>query len=151
MVFITRFIGEYFFLSNFYKCDMQIDYGGYIGRITTPTVEHAYQAMKCVREEDKLNILNAPTPSIAKDIGRKVELIDNWDSKKLVVMQILLVNKFIVGDNDLFFRLRNTKDATLIEGNYWHDNYWGRCFCSKCCGKGENHLGKLLMELRDDK
>lgn len=33
----------------------------------------------------------------------------------------------------------------LIEGNYWHDTYWGVCE-----GVGENHLGKLLMEIRNE-
>ena len=38
----------------------------------------------------------------------------------------------------------------LIEGNTWHDNYWGDCSCNRCKSKsGENMLGILLMELRD--
>jgi predicted NAD-dependent protein-ADP-ribosyltransferase YbiA (DUF1768 family) len=32
----------------------------------------------------------------------------------------------------------------LIEGNWWGDTYWG-----VCNGVGENHLGKLLMKIRD--
>jgi predicted NAD-dependent protein-ADP-ribosyltransferase YbiA (DUF1768 family) len=41
--------------------------------------------------------------------------------------------------------LLETKDATLIEGNTWGDQYWG-----VCAGVGENHLGKLLMQIRSE-
>ena len=37
-----------------------------------------------------------------------------------------------------------TGDAELIEGNYWHDYYWGICN-----GVGQNWLGKILMEERE--
>jgi predicted NAD-dependent protein-ADP-ribosyltransferase YbiA (DUF1768 family) len=33
----------------------------------------------------------------------------------------------------------------LEETNYWHDDYWG-----VYNGKGENHLGRLLMVVRDE-
>lgn len=49
-------------------------------------------------------------------------------------------------------RLLDTDDALLIEGNTWHDNYWGDCKCShpKCSNKGRNALGEILMEIRDE-
>ena len=43
-----------------------------------------------------------------------------------------------------------TGEQKLIEGNYWHDNFWGSCSCEKCGDKGENHLGRLLMKLRSE-
>lgn len=47
-------------------------------------------------------------------------------------------------------KLLETGDAELIEGNYWHDNTWGQCYCPRCKNKiGENHLGKLLMKIRE--
>ena len=46
-------------------------------------------------------------------------------------------------------QLLETGDEELIEGNRWHDNVFGSCFCPKCGDKGQNMLGKLLMELRD--
>ena len=33
----------------------------------------------------------------------------------------------------------------LIEGNVWNDTFWG-----VCNGKGHNHLGKILMKVRDE-
>ena len=42
-----------------------------------------------------------------------------------------------------------TGGAVLVEGNTWHDNYWGCCTCSRCAGRrGRNNLGRLLMKLR---
>lgn len=47
--------------------------------------------------------------------------------------------------------LLETNDCYLIEGNYWHDNIWGICYCKKCENiKGENRLGKLLMKIRNN-
>jgi len=39
--------------------------------------------------------------------------------------------------------LRQTGNARLVEGNWWGDTFWG-----VCNGKGTNHLGKVLMEVR---
>ena len=33
----------------------------------------------------------------------------------------------------------------LIEGNEWGDTFWGTCD-----GIGENHLGKILMRIRNE-
>ncbi len=44
---------------------------------------------------------------------------------------------------ELAQKLINTGDAELIEKNYWHDYFWG-----ECNGKGENWLGKILMQIR---
>ena len=35
--------------------------------------------------------------------------------------------------------------AEIIEGNYWHDTFWG---VDEETGVGENNLGKILMEVR---
>jgi hypothetical protein len=43
-----------------------------------------------------------------------------------------------------------TYPIPLVEGNYWHDNYWGDCSCNKCqATPGINKLGKMLMDLRE--
>jgi len=48
-------------------------------------------------------------------------------------------------DPDLRNRLLATGDAELVEGTTWGDVTWG---IDLNTGEGENHLGKLLMELR---
>lgn len=37
-----------------------------------------------------------------------------------------------------------TYPQSLVEGNTWNDTYWG-----VCNGIGDNNLGKLLMQVRD--
>lgn len=40
-----------------------------------------------------------------------------------------------------------TGDAELKEGNTWNDTFWG---IDQKTGSGENHLGKILMKIRDE-
>lgn len=64
-------------------------------------------------------------------------------------MYDILKTKF--SDDDLKARLLLTGDKKLIEGNTWHDNFWGDCTCKKCeTVERKNTLGKLLMKLRDE-
>ena len=47
-------------------------------------------------------------------------------------------------------KLLESSNYYLIEGNNWHDNYWGKCYCAKCTKiDGQNKLGAILMKLRD--
>jgi predicted NAD-dependent protein-ADP-ribosyltransferase YbiA (DUF1768 family) len=62
-------------------------------------------------------------------------------------MLTLLREKF--RDWNLRDRLLNTGDAILIEGNTWHDTYWGHCICPRCHG-GANFLGILLTQVRTE-
>ena len=39
----------------------------------------------------------------------------------------------------------------LIEGNYWHDNFWGICDCGKNeTGVIHNALGVILYSIREE-
>ena len=138
---ITSFKDEYEFLSNFYPC--KIEYGNLI----FPSVENAYQAMKCANPNDMLQFTNI-TAAEAKKLGRKVTMRDGFDDIKYNVMRFLLDKKF--EDKDLQKRLLDTAPESIVEGNYWHDNYWGVCTCEKCRDKiGHNHLGELLQRKRN--
>ena len=45
--------------------------------------------------------------------------------------------------------LLSTGGGDLVEGNRWHDNFWGRCVCRACRRiGGANVLGTLLMQVR---
>ena len=111
--------------------------------MNAPTVEHAYQAFKCVRLEDALRILSCATPGETKRLSRQLAMRPDWDEIKLQVMAHLLALKFDSGSH-LASLLLATDDAELIEGNTWGDDYWG-----VCRGRGKNHLGKLLMKHRE--
>jgi ribA/ribD-fused uncharacterized protein len=141
---INQFKKEYRFLSNFYPSPFK--YEGYHFK----TVEHFFQAYKAKKLKDFLNVINSPSPSKAKALGKLVELRENWESHKVFVMFQGLQMKFHYS-NQLRLSLLSTNDHELIEGNFWHDNFWGDCFCKKCKNvTGFNVLGKLLMSVRQD-
>ena len=134
---IDRFMGKYWFLSNFYPAPVEMD-----GKLW-PTVEHAYQACKTNDPVVRGRILIAPKPGTAKYLGQRVRLRENWDEMKLDVMKILVSRKF--KELELARKLLATRDAQLVEGNYWGDAFWG-----VYNGAGENHLGRILMEVRKE-
>lgn len=142
---IKNFDNEYKFLSNFYESPL-VDTDRY--HLTYPTVEHFFQAMKTENEALRREIANASTPGQAKKLGRRVPLRKDWEKIKQQVMYVGLTFKF--ENSDLRQKLLETGDEELVEGNTWHDNYWGTCTCPKCGDKGKNMLGKLLMELREN-
>ena len=142
---INKFEGKNFFLSNFYPVSINIKINGLW--FTCPTVEHVFQASKTINTEEQREIACAPTPGKAKQLGRKVALRYDWEDIKVDVMRQLIMQKF--ADADLRQQLLNTNDEELIEGNWWHDNFWGDCYCDKCAGiTGKNILGELLMDER---
>lgn len=140
---INHFANEYNFLSNFYMAPVVFE------DLTYPSVEHAFQAAKTIDSIKRKQISQLKTPSEAKKAGRRVPLRNDWENIKNYVMYECLKSKF--ADPKLKQMLMETKPATLIEGNHWHDNYWGDCFCSKCQHVvGHNMLGKILMRIRSE-
>ena len=135
---IMTFTGKYRFLSNFAPCS--IIYNGVI----YPSVEHAYQSAKSDSKEWKEICSDAArTPGEIKRLSKKVQLVDGWDEKKVSLMKMLLLRKFL--QKPFKQLLLATGDAELQEGNWWRDVFWG---IDVKTGKGENILGKLLMEIR---
>ena len=149
---IDKFDGRWFFLSNFYPCE--IKHQG----LTYPSVEHFYVAMKC-NNDQFINgtyytsgdfrdmIAKIKNPGVVKKLGQKIKIRKDWDDKKLEFMNWAIREKFV---DLLADKLLSTNNMTLIEGNYWHDNFYGSCYCEKCGSKGNNHLGKILMDVRDE-
>ena len=134
---INRFIDEYEFLSNFYPSPIYDDTGK-----EYPTVEHYFQAMKTFNPQERELIRLAKSPGKAKRIGRLVQLREDWEDRKLDIMEKALIQKFQIPK--LREKLLATENEELVEGNFWNDTYWG-----VCKGEGENHLGKLLMNIRE--
>ena len=137
---INEFKGKYSFLSNFYKS--KVTYKD----ITYPASENAYQAQK----NDSIfeNIFISCSPAESKKESKKINLRSDWELVKYNIMYDILLIKF--SDPTLKQLLIDTYPHQLIEGNYWHDNYWGMCNCDKCLNKKkENNLGKILMKIRD--
>lgn len=139
---IREFRGEYNFLSNFYKCT--VSYGPY----QYDNSEAAYQASK-TKDLTEKEMFVCMDPRAAKRYGRKVTMYDGFEENKVRIMQEIVFCKFMENKN-LMEKLLSTGDAKLIEGNTWHDNYWGVCNCDRqTCNGGKNMLGKILMQVRD--
>ena len=135
--FVRGFRGEYQFLSNFTPAEVVWD------GVTYPTVEHAFQAAKTFDAEEREVVRSASTPASAKKLGKTVELRQDWQQVKLGIMKELVRQKFqhpVLRD-----QLLSTGDDVLIEENWWNDQFWG---VSK--GKGKNHLGRIIMEVRTE-
>lgn len=138
---INDFSGANYFLSNFYPAP------AVLGEWSYPTAEHAFAAAKTLDLTQRHEIRFLPSPALAKKYGRRVALREDWDLLRDVFMAKILASKFSY--KPLAEKLLATGDAVLIEGNSWHDNYWGDCHCKKCKHTpGQNHLGVQLMMLR---
>lgn len=143
------------FLSNFFfwPFTLRVDPAAganspvvHLANHLAPTVEHFFQAAKTKDRQQSLAILRASTAPEAKRLGRMVALRPDWESVKYAAMKEILRSKF--SDSELKVRLLATGDAELIEANHWHDTVWGVCTCGRHANTGENHLGRLLMEIR---
>ena len=130
-----------------------IDYDGTLW----PTVEHGYQAGKIRDAKVRAWLLSAPTPGLLAHTAQNVFAPGSkhfkqygnpeWDSVKIDRMLNLLQRKFAQHTN-LRTLLLGTGDAELVEAGFI-DNPSGR-FWGRVNGKGENWLGRLLMEVRDE-
>lgn len=140
---INSFSNEYQFLSNFYNAEVVHE------GITYKNSEAAFQAAKTKdfqlrREFSELN------PSQAKLKGRHIKLRSDWEEVKDNIMYEIVKDKFTRNYN-LKKLLLKTDTCVLTEGNWWHDNYWGDCYCDRCQNKeGKNILGLILMRVRDE-
>jgi ribA/ribD-fused uncharacterized protein len=135
---IDTFSGEYAFLSNFYH--HTIEENG----LTYPTNEHYFQSKKTLFPDESEAIRVATTPTQAKYYGyNHCTLRPDWEAIKIQVMRDALELKFPDSKSAMGQKLLYTGIDKLVEGNFWHDNFWG-----VCDGKGKNWLGHLLMARR---
>ncbi|HEY8097169.1 MAG TPA: NADAR family protein [Methylobacter sp.] len=134
---INRFDGEHFFLSNFYPCKVRFDEQFY------NSSEHAYQAAKTLDDTIRYKFRQDIKSLEAKRMGKKIKLRKDWEAVKRNIMEKIVLDKF-TRNFDLRERLLQTGSLELIEGNTWNDTYWG-----VCNGQGFNHLGRILMKVRD--
>lgn len=136
---INYFREEYDFLSNFYPSKVMFE------GITYYNSEAAYQAQKCRNPEDRMKFARLASDE-AKRLGQTVEMRPDWEQVKCSLMEQIVREKFTQNPT-LAQALLDTGEKPLKEGNYWKDLYWGVDLQS---GEGENHLGKILMALRDE-
>ena len=128
------------YLGNYYLIDITID------NVTYKSVEHYYQSQKTLDRDRALLIMNAETCDMAKTLGNcpDLPLRPDWPVWKIKAMEKGLKAKFSQ-HGELQKKLLSTGSAILME-NSMVDYFWG--IGEK--GNGENMLGKLLMELREE-
>ncbi|AUR83052.1 protein of unknown function DUF4326 [Vibrio phage 1.031.O._10N.261.46.F8] len=156
---IKQFNDEYRFLSNFWHSDAELQYAGLNSHYT----ECIYQAFKFHHDyseegqycdqaaleahEIRDEILTLP-PGAAKKLAaaNKLMIRPDWQDVNLQCMYAINKQKYLLNTN-LKKQLLDTGDAYLEEGNRWGDKFYGVCLKT---GKGENHLGQILMRIRDE-
>jgi N-glycosidase YbiA len=129
--------GESSFLSNFHPCTISID------RVIYASVEHYYQSQKPADPRIGRWLGDAPTASLAKKASRLLkekDIVSDWRGKREELMRKAVRAKF-TQNADLREKLLKTGDAVLHEDNP-EDLFWGMA--------GEDKLGRMLMELRED-
>ena len=134
---IMTFRGAFGFLSNMHAAAFEWD-----GR-TYRNSEAAFQSAKSLDPAVR-DAFSEMTGMTAKREGKKVKLRSDWESVKDAIMEQVVRAKFSQNP-DLLKKLIDTGDLELVEGNAWHDTYWG---VDLKTGKGENHLGRILMKVR---
>ena len=134
---VGSFRGKYGFLSNMHDCP--VVYKG----ITYKCSESAYQAQRCAYENEAKQFIGL-TGVQAKKLVKQVVPRPDWNAVKVGIMKEIVTAKF-TQNPDLTKQLLATGDKVLAEGNYWHDSFWG-----VYNGRGENTLGKILMEVRSE-
>jgi N-glycosidase YbiA len=107
-----------------------------------PSAEHAYQAAKTLDQLAQERVRQASTAVEAKRMGKTLTIREDWESDKLRVMRAILEAKF---QGDLAQQLIDTGDDKLIHYCPWGDRVWG----VDKRGEGANHLGQMLMEIRE--
>lgn len=135
---IAEFQGEFRFLSNSWPAAVQgpSDYW-------YASVENAYQASKTWDKTMHLRMTNMRSGE-SKRAGKTLVMRKDWEEVKISIMLDLVRKKF-TGHGLLKLRLLQTGNEELVEGNHWGDCFWG-----VCKGKGENNLGKILMQVRGE-
>jgi predicted NAD-dependent protein-ADP-ribosyltransferase YbiA (DUF1768 family) len=130
---ITDFRQKYRIFSNFYMKSVSLK------GLVFPTNENAYQAAKLMYPEDgddllanwtravKLHGFLEITPGKARDLGQIIRLRSDWTAQvRYDTMKELCRRKFREGYEREF--ILATGDQLLMEGTYWHDNFFGVCF-----------------------
>ncbi len=135
---IKSFDREHDFLSNFYPAPGVVDGLRYLSS------EGAYQAAKCADFAARSQVTTMQ-PNEAKHFARKIAVRPDGNQGMLSEMEKIVRAKFTQNPH-LARYLLETGDAQLYEGNTWHDWFWGADVNTL---EGANHLGQILMALRE--
>lgn len=143
---MKMFKDELDFLSNMYE--VPVVWKG----CKAMSSEHHYQAEKFLDKKMRQRVVSASSGKAAKNLARKYKkfIRPDWELISLEVMNKVVQAKFFQ-NVELLIKLCDI-DGEIVENNFWHDNFWGNCICGRpeCAGDGKNHLGKILMDIREE-
>ncbi|KSB91117.1 hypothetical protein AS593_06025 [Caulobacter vibrioides] len=129
--------------SNLYRREIEFEGDGY------KTSEHAYQAGKARKPEVKAWLMAAPSPALLAMAAHGLyywDIAPGWSKIKFDRMRRILRAKF-TQHGDLAELLLSTGQARLVE-SATEDNAVNRLW-GEVNGVGQNMLGVMLMELRE--
>ncbi len=137
---IRGLFGEFRYLSNFEVFDVMVD-GDMYG-----SSEAAYMAQKTLDNEVRKLFQKSSgiTPVEARNLGQIIEKRPDWNNLKRGAMKKAVTDKFL-RNRYLMEKLLSTGEKYIEETNHWKDVFWG-----VCDGVGENNLGYILMETRNN-
>ena len=118
---IKSFGGEFSWLSNFTPVKVFFEGECY------PSVEHAYVAAKTLNKALRFEVKSCPSAGQAKRMGKSFDIRPDWNSVRVGIMESLLRQKFAY--LEFAEKLKATGNVEIVEGNIWHDNFWGSCIC----------------------
>jgi nicotinate (nicotinamide) nucleotide adenylyltransferase len=135
---IDKFKGEYDFMSN--RFHWRFEWQG----LVYGSAEAAFQASKCKEEFERL-VFTHCSPDKAALKGKDIVPSHDWEEARFEIMESIIRAKF-EQNPILMRRLKETGNRLLINGNNKQETYWGVDLYS---WQGENHLGKIIMNIRD--
>jgi ribA/ribD-fused uncharacterized protein len=130
--------------SNLYRREIEFEGSVY------PTAEHAYQAGKARKSEVRAWLMSAPSPALLAMAAHGLYYWDvspGWSTLKFDRMKRILKVKYSQHE-DMKILLLSTGTLRLVESATVDspvNRLWG-----EVNGKGQNKLGQLLMEVRDE-
>jgi predicted NAD-dependent protein-ADP-ribosyltransferase YbiA (DUF1768 family) len=107
-------------------------------------VDHYVFACRAINESDRDAVRKAESAVEARNVSKQIKWRPDWKEADAKNIGAAVEAKF-TQNSELGRRLLYTRDIELIHENMWGDKLWGVCE-----GEGENLLGKLLMEIRDN-
>lgn len=138
---IDNFNGYFDFLNNEYPCCVYFD------GLPFKSVAYAYQAARSTQRHIREKISLADTPMELYDIASKIEDPENWNSQRLKMMEMIVRDKFR-RNRDLREKLKATENRELL--NTYSDSTISNLFWGIVENKGQNQLGRLLEQIRND-
>jgi ribA/ribD-fused uncharacterized protein len=134
-------------IKNWFSNMLEFDQPLVVDGISYPAVENYYQAMKLPDDDiENKKYIASLHPRKSKIEIRNMRTKEWNNATKLAVMQFALRHKF-KENTSWGKKLLETGDQEIVEWNNWNDTFFGKDIKT---GKGANHLGIMLMQIRNE-